>query len=74
MNRCAICDYVAGYGSTYTNNGWRGTKVSWNKKTNEYVCSTCRAHINDTVSDTHFDDHIVTEGGFFDTRKDQQGY
>ena len=44
-NRCFLCDYVEGYGSTYTNTHNPLDKVRWNKKENGYICDSCSSVI-----------------------------
>lgn len=72
MIRCSICDYVMGMGNTYLPDYRLSNRVTWNSKTREYVCSDCRRHINDTISENDIDAH--THDGYFKTPNLEQGY
>lgn len=51
MARCAVCDYVDGYGSELTDRGPFNNRVIFNTKRQEFLCTDCSSSITDTLLD-----------------------
>ena len=58
MRRCAICDYLEGYGSDFQGIGRDHRKVVWRADHQEFQCEVCTTTVRSAVIEKEMEDLV----------------